>query len=223
MRLVCIYLLVSMAAGLTALGNPVPYDPEILIDIGGDATNIDYTGVPITVGANGGGIFVFHNATGNPLTELDFNLDFPLSPLPVGFGIAGSVGTNLSGQIFTFRPATFSGINCNGVASSTFSCIELTFKLRPGPLVPTDGNFVIDFNDSASYTALDLEVENGTYTGGDVPGGTGSWAPNGVPTSGSVDPFSAVPEPAYRYTEACMALGLVVVWNLRRRMAAKKS
>src|SRR6202158_4084493 len=114
MRLVCIYLLVSMAAGFTALGNPVPYDPEILIDIGGDATDINYTGVPITVGQNGGGIFVFHNATGNPLSEIDLNLDFASSPLPTGFTVDGSIGIPPSSvrQHSQFVVTTFSGFDC---------------------------------------------------------------------------------------------------------------
>src|SRR5579864_6344834 len=223
MRLACLYVLLSVTVCFSAMADLVPFDPEILIDTGGDATNINYIGAPITVGANGGGIFVFHNATGNPLTEIDFNLDFPMSPLPLGFGIAGSIGTNLAGQIFTFRSADFSGLDCNGVASLQFSCVELTFKLKPGPLVPTDGNFVIDFNDSANYTAVDLAVENGTYTGGDVPDGTGSWAPGGVQTSGNVNPVSAVPEPSYRATAAFMGLGLLAVWHCRRRLAPKRS
>jgi hypothetical protein len=206
------------------MANQVPYDPEILIDNGGDATNINYTGAPITVGQNGGGIFVFHNATGNPLTEIDLNLDFPLSPLPNGFTVSGTIGIPPpGGQHSTFRVGTFSGFDCDGSASMTFSCVELSFIMRPGPLIPIDGNFVLDFNNSADYTADDLLVESGHYTGGDIPGGTGAWGPNGTPTMGHVEPVSTVPEPSYRAASACMGLGLVLAWQCRRLLSAKKS
>lgn len=223
MRSICFYILVSVAVSFSLVANPVPVDPEILIDTGGDATDINYTGLPITVGPNGGGIFVFHNATGNPLNEFDLNLNFPLSPLPAGFTVRGTIPVPPSPvrQIPTFDVSTFSGFDCAGDASTTVSCLELKFILMPGPLVPTDGNFVLDFNNMANYTAADFEVENGTYTGGDMPGGTGGWAPGGNPTSGDVMP--GVPEPSYRATVGFMGLALLTAWNYRRRLTAKKS
>jgi hypothetical protein len=220
MRSVCISMLLSMAASFSARADIVPFDPEILIDTGGDATNIDYTGLPITVGPNGGGIFVFHNATGNPLNEIDINLDFPMSPLPNGFSVTGTIGIPAGPhQHSTFQSIPFSGFDCTGAASLSFSCIEMKFKLLPGPLIPTDGNFVLDFNNSADYTDADFAVLDGNYNGPDIPGGAGSW---GSSTSGNVIP-STVPEPSYRVTTVFMALGLLFAWNFRRRLAAKKS
>jgi hypothetical protein len=223
MRSVYLYLLVSLAVSCSAMADPVPYDPQILIDTGGDATDVNYTGKPITVGINGGGIFQFHNATGSPLTELDLNLDFPLSPLPTGFTVQGTISAppSLVRQHSTFNVTTFSGLPCTG--ATTGSCIELKFILMPGPLIPTDGNFILDFNNSADYTAADLGVLDGTYSGPDVPDGTGGWAPGGVQTFGMVDPIPAVPEPSYRTTAACMGLVMLVAWSWRRRLTARKS
>ena len=224
MRPVCFYILVSVAMSFSAMANIVPVDPDILIDSGGDAVPIDYTGLPITVGPNGGGIFVFHNATGNPLNELDLNLDFPLSPLPPGFVVEGNIPVPPSPvrQMPKFDVSTSSGFDCTGAASATVSCLGLKFILNPGPLIPTDGNFVLDFNNVADYTETDIEVENGTYTGGDIPGGTGGWAPGGTPTTGDVTP-SVAPEPSYRATAGFMGLAVLAVWNYRRRLTVKKS
>ena len=225
MRPLYFYPLIAVALTFSALANPTPVDPQVLIDSGGDATDINYTGVPITVGPNGGGIFVFHNATGNPLSEIDLNLDFPESPLPTGFTVDGSIGIppSIVRQHSQFVVTTFSGIDCAGDASLTFSCLELKFIVTPGPLIPTDGNFVLDFNNSANYTADDIAVEDGTYTGGDIPGGTGGWAPGGSPTSGNALPASAVPEPSYRATAGLVFFSLIGLWNLRRRLTAKQS
>ena len=212
MRLTLAFL---TAFSVSVLANPVPFDPQILIDTGGDATDINYTGLPITVGPNGGGIFVFHNATGNPLSEIDLNLEFPMAPLPVGFTVQGTIPIPPSPvrQHSIFDVATFSGFDCAGVVSASISCIQLKFILVPGPLVPTDGNFILDFNDSAHYTEADFQVLDGTYTGGDLPGGQGSWGT----TTGNVAPLSAVPEPSHRAAAACLGFALLAAWRWRRR------
>ena len=213
------YLWLLIAVTAPVLANPVPFDPQILLDTGGDATDINYTGLPITVGANGGGIFVFHNATGNPLNEIEINLDYPSSPLPNGFTVSGTIGIPTAGQHATFRATPFSGIDCTGAASLTFSCIEMKFILLPGPLIPIGGNFVLDFNDSENYTDADFEVLQGNYSGPDIPGGSGSW---GSLTSGDVVP-ATVPEPSYRATAAFLGLTMLAAGAWRRRMIARKS
>ena len=224
MRSICLYALVSAAVSFSALADPVPVDPQILIDTGGDAPDIDYTGAPITVGPNGGGIFVFHNATGNPLSEVDIDVQLPETPLPPGFTVDGTIPIppSLVRQFPTFQASTFSGFDCSGMASSMFSCVELKFILIPGPLVPADANFVLDFNNSADYTTEDFEVEDGTYTcptcTGD-PNGIGGWLGGG----GTVTPFSVAPEPSYRATVGIMGFALIAAWNLRRRLIEKKS
>jgi hypothetical protein len=223
MRSVCVYILVSVAASVVALADPVPVDPQILIDSGGDAPDINYTGVPITIGPKGGGIFVFHNATGNALNEIDVNVDFPEDPLPTGFTVQGTIPVppSLVRQFPNFQSSTFPGFTCAGVASTSDTCVDLKFILNPGPLIPINANFVLDFNNSANYTADDIAVEDGTYTGGDLPDGTGGWAPGAM---GGVDPIPPVPEPSYRATAGLMGLAILAAWNLRHRLStAKKS
>src|SRR5580704_17820272 len=116
MRSICIYAVVSVAVSFTVMADPVPVDPHILIDTGGDAIDINYTGLPITIGPNGGGIFVFHNATGDPLSEVDVDVDFPVASLPSGFTVDGTIPIppSLVRQFPTFEVSTFSGFNCNG-------------------------------------------------------------------------------------------------------------
>ena len=222
MRFVSALLVLLPIVMAPAKATPVPFlpfDPEILIALGGDATDITNAGSPITVGPNGGGIFVFHNATGNPLSEIDINLNFPLSPLPAGFTVNGTIVVPPSPQRqrSTFRDVPFSGFDCGGNASSLFSCVKLTFILTPGPLVDVNQNFVLDFNNQANFTDADFSVENGTYTGGDVPGGTGDWSPNGVRSSGTIGVTAETPEPAYGgATLLCLAALLKLSSRSRR-------
>jgi hypothetical protein len=222
MRFLCLYLLVSVAASVAALADPVPIDPQILIDSGGDAFNLDYNGHPITI-ANGGGIFAFHNNTGGPLSEIDINLLFQVPQLNIA--VKGTfASTTTSGQSYSFEPIPLWKTDCAGNPSMTESCLELQFSATPGPLIPTDGNFVLDLNDRASYNSDDLAVLNGTYDSSkDGQGGGGSWPS----VSGNVDPIPfipAVPEPSYRATAGFMGLALLAAWNLRRRLStAKKS
>jgi hypothetical protein len=220
MRSVYFYTLVSVAASFAALADPVPVDPQILIDSGGDAPLI--TG-PTTISlVNGGGIFAFENGSADPLNEIDLFLNVPLSPLPNGFTVDGTIGVPASGHQFsTFSVTPFSGLECGTfTASSTDSCVELKFILKPGPLVgPSPATFVLDFNDMANYNADDVAVEDGTFTGDTASGGGGSW---GAATA-TIDPIPAVPEPSYRATAGVMGLALLAAWNLRRRSLAKKS
>jgi hypothetical protein len=214
-----LYVLVSVTASFAVMADPVPVDPQILIDAGGDAPLING---PTTVSlVNGGGIFAFENGSADPLSEIDLFLTVPLSPLPNGFTVDGTIGVPASGrQLSTFSVTPFSGLDCTFAASSTDSCVELKFILKPGPLVgPSPATFVLDFNDMANYNADDVAVEDGTFTGDYAPGGGGSW---GAATA-MIDPIPAVPEPSYRATAGFMGLALLAAWNYRRRLSAKKS
>jgi hypothetical protein len=184
-------LLVLGSAGLARADGA---DPFLLISTGGVGTDLTNAGAPITVGPNGGGIFVFHNATGSPFTELDVNLNLPVPQLPNGFTINGtiSVAPSLVRQLSSFQEVAFQNFNCNGSPSDTVTCIELIFKLTPGPLVDLGQNFVLDFNDPGLFTAADVAVENGTYTGGNDASGIGSWSSG---ASGSVIPNGELPVP----------------------------
>ena len=217
MRSICLYVSLSLSASIAALANPVPIDPEILIDAGGDATNINYDGSPITIASNGGGIFAFHNVTGGPLGEVDINLLFPIPQLNIA--VRGTFASTAPGQSYSFEPITLWQSDCNGNASASESCLELEFSATPGPLVPTDGNFIFDFNNRADYNAADFAVLAGDWDPSLGQGGGGSWP--GV--SGTVNADAVVPEPSYRTTAACMGLALLAAWNYRRRWTSKKS
>jgi hypothetical protein len=215
MRSICFYILVSVAVSFSLVANPVPVDPEILIDTGGDATDINYDGYPITIAPNGGGIFAFHNITGGPLGEIDINLLFMVPELNIA--VRGTFAGTTPGQAYSFEPISLWHTDCAGNSMDSESCLELQFSATPGPLIPTGGTFIFDFNDRANYNAADLAVLNGTYTPILGEGGGGSWPE----VSGNVAP--AVPEPSYRATVGFMGLALLTAWNYRRRLTAKKS
>jgi hypothetical protein len=216
MRSIAIYLLVSVGIS-SVMANPVPVDPEILIDTGGDAFDINYDGYPITISSNGGGIFAFHNVTGGPLSEVDINLLFHVPQLNIA--VRGTFASTAQGQSYSFEPITLWQSDCNGNSSDSESCLELQFSATPGPLVPTDGNFIFDFNNRANYNAADFAVLAGDWNPSLGQGGGGGW-PN---VSGNIEPDAAVPEPSYRATAGFMSLALLGAWNYRRRLITKKS
>jgi hypothetical protein len=219
MRSLGLYILVSVAASVVALADPVPIDPQILIDSGGDAMPI-MGPTPISIGAFGGGIFAFQNETGAPLSEVDVKLVIPITPLNIA--VQGTWAPTIAGQAFSFEPITTWNSDCARF-STVDSCVDLKFSLVPGPLVPVGGTFILDFNDNAA-TVDKVELQE-CIAGTNVAAcsdstGTGGW---GMVTSASVDPIPAVPEPSYRVTAGVMGLALLAAWNLRRRLTAKKS
>jgi hypothetical protein len=217
MRSSFLYVLVSLSASIAAMADSVPIDPEILIDSCCDAADINYDGSPITIAPNGGGIFAFHNITGSPLREIDINLLFQVPELNIA--VRGTFAGTAPGQAYSFEPITLWHTDCAGNSMDSESCLELQFSATPGPLIPTGGNFVFDFNNRANYNAADFAVLNGTYTPSLGEGGGGSWPD----VSGSVQPDAVVPEPSYRATAGLMGLALLSAWNYRRRLTAKKS
>jgi hypothetical protein len=216
MRSIVISLLVSVGIS-SVMANPVPIDPEILIDTGGDATDINYDGSPITIASNGGGIFAFHNITGGPLNEIDINLLFMVPELNIA--VRGTFAGTTQGQSYSFEPITLWQSDCNGNSSDSESCLELQFSATPGPLVVTDGNFTFDFNNRANYDAADFAVLAGDWNPSLGQGGGGGWPS----VSGNIEPDAAVPEPSYRATAGLMSLALLAAWNYRRRLTTKKS
>jgi hypothetical protein len=219
MRSICLYILVSLTSSFAVMADPVPIDPQILIDTGGDAMPI--TGPsPIIIGPNGGGIFAFQNETGGPLSEIDVKLVIPITPLNIA--VQGTWAPTMAGQAFSFEPITTWNSNCAGF-STVDSCVDLQFSLIPGPLIPTGGTFILDFDNNAS-TVDQAELQE-CIAGTNVAAcsdssGTGGW---GMVSSAMVDPISAVPEPAYRATAGFLGLTLLAAWNYRRRLTAKKS
>lgn len=216
MRSISIYLLVSVGISFLAMANPVPIDPEILIDSCCDATNLNYDGYPITIASNGGGIFAFHNVTGAPLSEIDINLLFHVPDLDIA--VRGTFGSATPGQSYSFEAIPLDYTDCAGNHMDSESCLELQFSATPGPLIPIGGNFAFDFNNRADYNAADLAVLAGNWDPSLGQGGGGNW-PN---VSGNVEPDAVVPEPSYRATAGLMGLALLAAWNYRRRLTAQK-
>jgi hypothetical protein len=209
------------AAGLSALASPMPLqpiDPEILIDTGGDAMDITNGGVSIILSPQGGGIFVFHNATGGPLSKLNVSVQFPMPTFPSGFAIDGTIAIQQPGQQqSSFTAALFPDATCAGQSSMTASCVQMSFGLVPGPLILTGQNFVLDFDKKVNgqYVGVDALVATGQYTGGtDVTADrVGDW-PDGA-QAGAV-PVDATPEPGYFGALLICGLGLACYYRRTR-------
>jgi hypothetical protein len=178
-----------------------PVDPNALLATGGDATPITDAGMAITFSATGGGIFVFTNDTGEPLSKIDVDVQFPAGLFPNGFGVDGTifVPPSLPGQQASFQAFLFQNETCAGVTDDSASCVQMIFGLKPGPLVPAGGNFVLDFDNpdsNGNYQGVDAEVANGTYKGiTDTSNDrVGDWPDD---AAAFVTPIPEVPEPRY--------------------------
>jgi hypothetical protein len=137
-------------------------DPHIIFATGGDATDITTKGTLVTLSQMGGGIFVFHNATGGPLSRLQVNVQFPVPSFPNGFVVDETIFIPSLGQQSTFSDTLFNGATCDGQTSDSFSCLKMVFGLIPNPLIGTDQNFVLDFY--FPLTAVDDLVATGNYS-----------------------------------------------------------
>jgi hypothetical protein len=199
-------------------------DPHVLFAAGGNtlgATDITTGGVQVTLSLTGGGIFVFHNATGKDLLAIDASVQFPVPSFPIGFGVSGTIfALPGSGQQTSFQSFLLDNVTCAGLSSAAFSCLKMEFGLIPGPLILPDQNFVLDFDapGPTGYTGVDALVASGTYTGGTDSSNdrSGEW-----PTSGAavVTPVSAVPEPETFGILLISAASLAICHRRRRNTA----
>ncbi len=212
------FVLVGLAT--SAMADLIPFDPHALLATGGDATPITDAGMAITFSATGGGIFVFTNDTGSPLSKLDVDVQFPVGIFPNGFGVDGTifVPPSLPGQQASFQAFLFQNETCAGVANDSASCVQMVFGLKPGPLVPVGGNFVLDFDnpDSAgNYQGVDAQVAGGTYTGSTDTSSAriGDWPDD---AAAFVTP---IPTPEPRYYAGLLALA---IFFARRRSAVAR-
>jgi hypothetical protein len=186
-RLLMASAVLTFSLAPSALADLLPVDPHVMVSTtGGDAIPISGpVGITLT---EGGGIFVFTN-TGPDIRALDVNVQVPFP--------------DLSDLQFTNNPSvlhlTFSiieqqGKTCLGAQSSSFSCIKMVFDFKPG-FIPTDQNFVMDFNDPTgpdnTYQGNDLLVQEGLYNGDSIPG-VGGWGTNATATV-----IPVVPEPSH--------------------------
>jgi hypothetical protein len=200
MRLVAASSLVLFGLASSALADLTPIDPHALLATGGDATPITDGGLPIVFSTTGGGIFVFQNDTGEGLAKVEVSVQFPTGLFPNGFGVDGTIFVPAgSGQQASFQSFNFQNETCAGVTDDSASCVEMIFALKPGPLVPAGGNFVLDFDEPDSngdYQGVDASVANGTYTGGtDTSAGrSGDWPDS---AQGFVTPIPETPEPRH--------------------------
>ena len=210
-----LFLAAAIGATATSLLPPI-YDPEILIDTGGDATDITTGGLSIILSPTGGGIFVFHNATGGPLSQLQLSVQFPMPTFPSGFAVDGTIAVQQPGsQQASFRSALFPDVTCSGQSSDSSSCVQMTFGLIPGPLIETGQNFVLDFDKKVNgvYTGVDAIVASGQYTGGTDTSDArvGDWPDDAQSTT---VPVLATPEPVVALT---LGTGLLFLGAMLRR------
>jgi hypothetical protein len=218
-RVVAASALLLFGLATAAMADIGPYDPHGLLANGGDATPITTT-TPITFSVAGGGIFVFNNDTGAPLSEVD--VDVVVSDLLAidGFTVQGTIVVPAgSSQAASFSAGFVPNSNCTGFGTSTTTfCEEMKFALIPGPIVPAGGNFVLDFDDpvNGQYQGLDAEVANGSYTGGteDGAGQMGSW---GDGAQAFVTPIPT-PEPR-QYAGLLAGIMALAIFARRRRNA----
>jgi len=158
MRLILVYI---WALPLVSSAGTMSVDPHIIFATGGDATDITANGTSVSLSPLGGGIFVFHNATGEPLSQVDLSVQFPEPSFPAGLAVDATIFVPSPAQQSMFSDALLSGETCDGRRSDGFSCLEMVFGLLPGPLIETDQNFVLDFY--FPPTAVDALVASGNY------------------------------------------------------------
>jgi hypothetical protein len=210
-----IVLLSSMSSAMADL---IPLDPHALFATGGDAVPIGL-GQPITLSPGGGGIFVFNNDTSAPLSKVNVTITLPDSFLN-GFSFTGTIFTPTSGAA-SVTETTFTNTDCTNPSTTNF-CVQMAFRLTPGPLVPLGGNFVLDFDAPVNdvYQGVDAQVANGTYTGtGDVgEGRVGEWAGG---ATGFVTPILATPEPRQYAGLLAGTMALAIFFRRRRNAVAR--
>jgi hypothetical protein len=215
-RLVSASSLVLFCLASSAMADLIPIDPHALFATGGDAVPIG-SGQPITLSPSGGGIFVFNNDTTGALSKVDVSITLPDSFLN-GFSFTGTIFTPTSGAA-SVTETTFTNTDCVNPSSTNF-CVQMAFRLSPGPLVPLNGNFVLDFDapdGNGDYQGVDALVANGTYTGDgdDSAARVGEWAPNAV---GFVTPIVATPEPR-QYAGLLAGIFALAIFLKRKRYA----
>lgn len=224
LRVVAVTSVLLFGFASSAMADLTPVDPHALFATGGDATPITDAGLPITFSAAGGGIFVFQNDTGAALSKMDVEVQFPMGIFPNGFGVDGTIFVPAgSGQQASFQAFTFQNETCAGVPDTSAACVEMIFALKPGPLVPAGGNFVLDFDNPDSngdYQGVDASVADGTYTGGTDTSSArvGDW-PGGA--MGFATPIPSVPEPRQYAGLLAGFLALAIFFRRRRNAVAR--
>jgi hypothetical protein len=225
MRLPIVCSTLFLAAGIAATATPLPlqpFDPEILeADPAGPATPVTLSGINIMLSPTGGGIFVFNNATGAPLSNLTVKISYNNTPsFPLGFGVNGTIviPPSSGNQQSSFQSFQFPGFLCDlTTASPTNSCLEMVLGLVPGPLVGIGHNFILDFDArvNGQYVGVDAQVVDGTYTGGtDISTARGGdWPMN---AQGTVVPTLGIPEPSYFGALLLCGAGLAFYYRRRR-------
>jgi len=234
LHLMAVGTLVLFVFAVSAMADPSPIDPHALFADGGDATGIGAGATivlssPPGTGNNGGGIFVYNNDTGSPLEAIEVDITLPNS-----FGAFSFTGTiftpvaaapSISSQIL-FNQA------CGNPATAPDFCVEMTFSVNPGPLVPAGGNFVLDFDKPTNandphappiYGGVDEEVATGNYTcetcGTDTSDArVGEWSDGAV---GFVTPFIMTPEPRQYAGMLAGILALAIFLKRKRNAVAQ--
>ena len=204
MRLTLAFL---TAFSVSVLANPVPFDPQILIDTGGDSLPIS-SNIGIAQPCSPGPCtFDFFNDTGAILTSFTF---------------ATTINKGLSETaINSFTCADPHGffLDCTIQYESSSGLLKYLFS----GVVPADGDETTD-TDVGEHEGIPLAgpPPQGhfiiTFTGWqqDLTVGTEQLY-SGVPVTQNSFETSAVPEPSYRAAAACLGFALLAAWRWRRR------
>ncbi len=227
LRLVAAGSIVLFGLATSAMADISPIDPHALFATGGDATDIG-AGQPITLsspggGDTGGGIFVFTNNTGDPLSAVEVDLTLPIAFLN---------GFSFTGTIFSPGPGTSSTTStiltgkCDDPTNLGFFCFEMTFASAPEPIVPLGGNFVLDFDKPASpgpppiYGGVDANVADGTYEGttDTSTDRVGEWTEG---AQGFVTPILQTPEPR-QYAGLLAGIFALAIFMKRKRYSVSQ-
>jgi len=239
LHLMAVGTLVLFVFAVSAMADPSPIDPHALFADGGDATLLcsPICGQPIMLsspsGANqGGGIFVFTNNTGSPLSAVQVDINVPSLS---GFTFGGTIST--PGGTATVVTEGFDNV-CGDPSDTSSACFQITFEGSP-PIVPLGGNFVLDFDKPSSdgppvtYSGVDGLVAAGNYgvvgcAESELPNCTGTtdtstfrigeW-PDG--TTGFVTPVFATPEPRQYAGMLAGILALAIFLKRKRNAVAQ--
>ncbi len=204
MRLTILFL---VAFCVSAMANPAPLDPQILIDSGGDALPVSSNLGAAQPCSPGPCTFDFFNDTGAILTSFTFattiNKNLSQTAIdsftcadPHGFFLGCTIDYDSSSGLLKYL---FSGVTpADGDESSDTEIGEHEGVPLVGPF--PQGHFIIQF----TGWQQDLTVN-------------GEQLYAGVPVTQNSFETSAVPEPSSRAAAAFLGLCVLAAWSWRRR------
>jgi hypothetical protein len=203
MRSICQYLFLLAAISFSALADPTPVDPEILIDEG-----FGSPGITVPPGIN----------QVQPCGSLSCTYDFinDTGGVITSFRFATTVNTGLSPSLFTCSDPKMYFLGCSANYTPTTGSLEYLFT----GVKPPDGDENI---------SLDTEFgeQEGIPVGGDFVITLKGWEPNAAlfpnGTPQLSNGFTATPEPSQLLLLAVASLLLVSIVEIIRLKAKRKA